>query len=120
MWATGSAPTPGRKFVINGLPEDSDFPVKFTDFQVVHHYLHSAQKEYQTRTPTSPSSSPTSRWSTITCTLPKRNTKRGLRLPRQVHRLPGGPPLPALCPKGIPDEAEEEGEERQGHLHLHR
>merc|ERR1711997_650299 len=37
------------KFVINGLPEDSDFPVKFTDFQVVHHYLHSAQKEYQTR-----------------------------------------------------------------------
>lgn len=22
------------KFVINGLPEDSDFPVKFTDFQV--------------------------------------------------------------------------------------
>jgi len=35
--------------VINGLPEDSDFPVKFTDFQVVHHYLHSAQKEYQTR-----------------------------------------------------------------------
>merc|ERR1712212_530791 len=37
------------KFVINGLPGDSDFPVKFTDFQVVHHYLHSAQKEYQTR-----------------------------------------------------------------------
>jgi len=37
------------KFVINGLPEDSEFPVKFTDFQVVHHYLHSAQKEYQTR-----------------------------------------------------------------------
>ena len=72
------------KFVISGMPEDSEFPVKFTDFQVsyitvvpttisipphyhllchstttfiplhfpaqvVHHYLHSAQKEYQTR-----------------------------------------------------------------------
>merc|ERR1712112_788888 len=37
------------KFVVSGLPPDSGFPVKFTDFQVVHHYLHSAQKEYQTR-----------------------------------------------------------------------
>merc|ERR1712226_501499 len=45
---------------------------------------------------------------------------RGLRLPCQVHRLPGGPPLPALSPKGIPDEAAEEGEEREGDLHLHR
>jgi len=37
------------KFVVSGLCPDSDFPVKFTDFQVVHHYLHSAQKEFQTR-----------------------------------------------------------------------
>lgn len=29
------------KFVINGLPEDSDFPVKFTDFQVNLNVLHS-------------------------------------------------------------------------------
>jgi len=37
------------KFVVSELPPDSEFPVKFTDFQVVHHYLHSSQKEYQTR-----------------------------------------------------------------------
>jgi len=37
------------KFVVSSLPKDEDFPVKFTDFQVVHHYLHSAQKGYQTR-----------------------------------------------------------------------
>ena len=29
------------KFVINGLPEDSEFPVKFTDFQVNLNVLHS-------------------------------------------------------------------------------
>ena len=29
------------KFVINGLPEDSEFPVKFTDFQVNINVLHS-------------------------------------------------------------------------------
>jgi len=37
------------KFVVSSLPKDEEFPVKFTDFQVVHHYLHSAQKGYQTR-----------------------------------------------------------------------
>lgn len=37
------------KFLVSLLPKDEDFPVKFTDFQVVHHYLHSAQKGYQTR-----------------------------------------------------------------------
>ena len=29
------------KFVINGLPEDSEFPVKFTDFQVNLNVPHS-------------------------------------------------------------------------------
>ena len=55
------------KFVVSGMCPDSDFPVKFTDFQVsllelmysipslysfhkvVHHYLHSAKKGFQTR-----------------------------------------------------------------------
>jgi len=37
------------KFVVSSLPKDDDFPVKFTDFQVVHHYLHSAQRAFQTR-----------------------------------------------------------------------
>jgi len=37
------------KFVVSGICPDSDFPVKFTDFQVVHHYLHSAKKGFQTR-----------------------------------------------------------------------
>lgn len=37
------------KFVVSSLPSDEAFPVKFTDFQVVHHYLHSAQKGFQTR-----------------------------------------------------------------------
>jgi len=37
------------KFVVSSLPSDQAFPVKFTDFQVVHHYLHSAQKGFQTR-----------------------------------------------------------------------
>jgi len=37
------------KFVVSGMCPDSDFLVKFTDFQVVHHYLHSATKGYQTR-----------------------------------------------------------------------
>merc|ERR1719336_2700773 len=25
------------KFVVSSLPQDDDFPIKFTDFQVVHH-----------------------------------------------------------------------------------
>lgn len=37
------------KFVVSSLPSDDAFPVKFTDFQVVHHYLHSAKKGFQTR-----------------------------------------------------------------------
>merc|ERR1719495_2359191 len=37
------------KFVVSGLCPDSDFPVRFTDFQVVHHYLHSSQKGFQSR-----------------------------------------------------------------------
>merc|ERR1712066_1053169 len=37
------------KFVVSGMCPDQDFPVKFTDFQVVHHYLHSAKKGFQTR-----------------------------------------------------------------------
>merc|ERR1712227_506331 len=37
------------KFVVSGMCPDSAFPVKFTDFQVVHHYLHSAKKGFQTR-----------------------------------------------------------------------
>jgi len=37
------------KFVVSSLPKDEEFPVKFTDFQVVHHYLHSAQRGFQTR-----------------------------------------------------------------------
>jgi len=37
------------KFVVSSLPSDEAFPVKFTDFQVVHHYLHSAKKGFQTR-----------------------------------------------------------------------
>jgi len=37
------------KFVVSGLPADDLFPVKFTDFHVVHHYLHSAKKGFQTR-----------------------------------------------------------------------
>jgi len=37
------------KYLVSFLPKEEDFPVKFTDFQVVHHYLHSAQKGYQTR-----------------------------------------------------------------------
>merc|ERR1712061_745748 len=37
------------KFVVSGMCADQDFPVKFTDFQVVHHYLHSAKKGFQTR-----------------------------------------------------------------------
>jgi len=37
------------KFVISNLPADENFPVKFTDFHVVHHYLHSAKKGFQTR-----------------------------------------------------------------------
>ena len=37
-----------------------------------------------------------------------------------VYVCSGGPPLPALSPKGIPDEAAEESEEREGDLHLHR
>jgi len=37
------------KFVVTEIPADEDFPVKFTDFQVVHHYLHSAKKGFQTR-----------------------------------------------------------------------
>merc|ERR1711936_1095933 len=32
------------KFVVSGMCADQDFPVRFTDFQVVHHYLHSARK----------------------------------------------------------------------------
>merc|ERR1712147_502199 len=34
------------KFVVSGMCPDSAFPVKFTDFQVVHHYLHSAKKRF--------------------------------------------------------------------------
>lgn len=37
------------KFVVSSLPSDEAFPIKFTDFQVVHHYLHSATKGFQTR-----------------------------------------------------------------------
>jgi predicted ATPase len=37
------------KFVVSSLPKDEEFPVKFTDFQVVHHYLHSAERGFQTR-----------------------------------------------------------------------
>jgi len=37
------------KFLVSSIPTDDDFPVKFTDFQVEHYYLHSAQKGYQTR-----------------------------------------------------------------------
>jgi len=37
------------KFVMSYLPKDEEFPVKFTDFQVVHHYLHSAERGFQTR-----------------------------------------------------------------------
>jgi len=37
------------KFVVSGMPADQEFPVKFTDFHVVHHYLHSAKKGFQTR-----------------------------------------------------------------------
>jgi len=37
------------KFLVSGMPPDSDFPVKFTDFQVVHHYLRSEKKGFQTR-----------------------------------------------------------------------
>ena len=67
------------KFVISGMPADSAFPVKYTDFQVTH-----------------------------TLTAPG---------DRVVG--PGGPPLPALRPEGVPDQASQESQERPGHLHLH-
>jgi len=37
------------KFLVSEMPPDAAFPVKFTDFQVVHHYLLSSKKGVQTR-----------------------------------------------------------------------
>lgn len=37
------------KFLVSEMPNDEEWPVKFTDFQVVHHYLRSYKKGVQTR-----------------------------------------------------------------------
>jgi predicted ATPase len=37
------------KFIVSEMPPDSAFPVKFTDFEVVHHYLRSTKKGVQSR-----------------------------------------------------------------------
>ena len=88
------------KFLISGLPADSTFPVKFTDFQVspglllllllLLLVLLTPHHPPPPRPPRPPSTPP-----------------------------PGCAPLPPLEPEGVPDPPEEEGEERPRHLHLH-
>ena len=71
------------KFVVSGMCPDSDFPVKFTDFQVEIIDMSHNDRHYPLTSP-------------------------------------GCAPLPPLRQEGVPDEAEEESEERAGDLHLPR
>ena len=70
------------KFVVSGMCPDSDFPVKFTDFQVEIIDMSHNDRHYPLTSA-------------------------------------GCAPLPPLRQEGVPDEAEEESEERAGDLHLH-